>query len=114
MENTMNSTQIPTATSSRNINDKMNLWLSHIEAQATSGLSKKAYCDAQAISSDNFYYWSKKLSNTNPQKQFIAVKIDATQRIQESTTLCTLKLNNGCSLQFHDQQALLLLLERVY
>ena len=33
-----------------------------IEAQAKSGLSKKAFCNEQGISVANFYYWQRRLS----------------------------------------------------
>lgn len=33
-----------------------------IEAQAKSGLSKKAFCYEQGISAANFYYWQRRLS----------------------------------------------------
>ena len=34
----------------------------HIEAQAESGLSVSAYCEAHHLSPSTFYYWRKKLA----------------------------------------------------
>jgi hypothetical protein len=39
-----------------------------IEAQAKSGLSKKAFCSEQGISVANFYYWQRRLSQDDEQE----------------------------------------------
>ncbi|MBN2899717.1 MAG: hypothetical protein JXO44_13190 [Clostridia bacterium] len=42
--------------------DKIVLWQSRLDAQKTSGLSRRAWCEANQVNFHNFQYWHKKLS----------------------------------------------------
>ena|SRR5699024_2984531 len=40
---------------------KSSFWIDHIESWQTSGLTQRAYCQAQTLSLASFGYWRKKL-----------------------------------------------------
>ena len=42
--------------------EKMDYWRQHVEAVKSSGLTRKAYCEANQIKKSSFEYWCHKLS----------------------------------------------------
>jgi transposase len=55
---------------------KHDFWKSHLEAQATSGMSIKAYCHENGLNFSSWHYWRKRLSASatsqpEPQNPFI-------------------------------------------
>jgi hypothetical protein len=42
--------------------EKTNYWRQHVEAVKSSGLTRKAYCEANQIKKSSFDYWCHKLS----------------------------------------------------
>jgi hypothetical protein len=89
-------------------------WRRHIKAQVISGLARSKYCRQHQIDYHRLGYWSRKFNNEQA-PSLVAVKLKPDNVLSPSDsagTLCTLVLKNECQLRIHDQQTLLLILER--
>jgi hypothetical protein len=121
----MKNTQIqPKIRTSRYTSENENFWRHHIATCSTSGVSRAIYCKQNNINYDRFGYWMRKLSSGDLQSAkpaespsskpttLIPVQLKPQTTQNHSAVLCTLSLKNGHMLQIHDQQTLLMLLER--
>lgn len=114
---------------SRYTNEDENFWRKHVIAYPDSGLTKVAYCRENAINYDRFFYWIKKISS--PQKTLLK-KISRKDRKKHTAVIapllsvqlkhepdsiklgihCSISLKNGATMRIHDQQSLLIILEK--
>ena len=61
----------------------INFWQNHVEAQANSGLSKKAYCANEDLVYTTFIGWNRRLSMKKHLPSFIEVKPFSNQQEQK-------------------------------
>jgi hypothetical protein len=114
---------------SRYAHEDENFWRKHVVAFPGSGLTKAAYCRENAINYDRFFYWIKKISS--PQK-ILSKKISSKDNKNHTVVMtpllpvqlkkepdsikhsihCSISLKNGSTLHIHDQQSLLIILEK--
>ncbi len=47
-------------------NEKRQAWQRHIQQWKISGLSQKAYCEENALTPNQFWYWQRQLRKTEP------------------------------------------------
>lgn len=121
MKNTQPQTKLHV---SRYTSEDENFWCHHIAARSASGASRAVYCKQNNIDYHRLGYWTRKLSSaklelTKPVDspiskltKLIPVQLKPPTVQNNSTVLCTINLKNGHVLQMHDQQALLMLLDR--
>jgi hypothetical protein len=91
-------------------------WQSQIELQKSSGLTRAAYCRQKNLNYHRFGYWLYQENRATKQSaQLVSVKLKETIQLKPkpSSILCTLKLNNGHSLEIHDISTLSVILERM-
>lgn len=102
-----------------------NFWKKHVAAFPESGLTKAAYCRKNAINYALFFYWVKKISSPQKIKKIsgnnndtaIMTPLLPVQLKQESDNIqydihCSISFKNGSLLHIHDQQSLLIILEK--
>lgn len=106
---------------SRYVDEDEDFWRKHFMSYSNSGMTKTAYCKANQINYDRFYYWIRKSSGTlkNPTASQHAKKqssmtsdrllpIQLTHdRTPQDGVLSSVILKNGCTLRIHDQQSLM-------
>lgn len=98
--------------------DKKNkeaFWFGHIEAKQQSKLTRIKYCKIHRLSPFQFDYWAKKY-NQQSEREVKQATLVSVQLQTPSTCIekkfCTLNLKSGHSIEIHDKQALLYILER--
>jgi len=113
----------------RYANEDENFWQNHIANFSLSGLAKTDYCKKNRINYGRFFYWIRMLSHPKSHhksqatqdnvnhaekiEKLLPVQIkQATSNENKLSLLCTLTMKNGCTLHIHDQQSLLLILEK--
>ena len=106
-----------------------NFWRKHVIAFPDSGLTKAAYCRENSINYDVFLYWvkkisspqkilSKKISNAcNKNHTAVMASLLPVQLKHEPDSIkhsihCSISLKNGTTMHIHDQQSLLIILEK--
>lgn len=114
---------------SRYTHEDENFWKQHIATIPGSGLTKAAYCKSNAINYGRLFYWIKKLSS--PQK-ILSKKISNKDNDNSASLImpllpvqlktepdntrndihCSISLKNGSTMHIHDQQSLLIILEK--
>lgn len=75
--------------------EKHQLWQQRKEQWRNSGMSARAFCADHKLTSSNFYYWMKKLSDSEVEKKtaaFIPVKISSEPSPMISLALNSLRL----------------------
>lgn len=85
-------------------------WKDHYEAQKSSQLSRKDYCEQNGISYGRFGYWASKWNQSFT--HLIPVKIKEKMNSKSEEALCSLELKNGHCLKVHDSKALDIILEK--
>jgi hypothetical protein len=101
-----------------------NFWRHHIAACSESPVSRASYCKQNNVDYHRLGYWTRKLSSgqsesVNPTNlpiskstPLIPVQLKPLIEQNNSAVLGSIHLNNGHVLHIHDQQALLMLLDR--
>lgn len=69
-----------------------------LKRYAQSGLSAKAFCKAENISTYTLWYWQKKLTDTKKPAGFIRLK--SNKAIKASVTDCEITFVNGNRVKF--------------
>ncbi len=112
----MQSTRSKKNNVSRYIHEDEAFWKKHQSNFAISGLSRVEYCQVQKINYGRFTYWLSKLSSATSQEHvnnkqpapkrpaFLSVQVKAERQLL--STLCSLTLKNGLTLQIHDPSVL--------
>ena len=72
---------------------KRDHWTNILEQQKESNLSIKQFCIDNEISYQTFYYWSKKLSESEVTTKIHPIIV--TEPTQEQSNIVVLTLNNG-------------------
>ncbi len=86
------------------IEQASDIWKPHIEAQATSGLSGKAYCEHNDLNYNRFCYQKRKHQSENIQSQSTAfIPVSLTGHHLPCSGL-TVTLPNGISISGIDNQ----------
>lgn len=103
------------SSSSTVIEDQL-FWEKHFKDFAKCNLSRKAYCQAQALNYDRFQYWYHKLKTipeqaVKPRLKPIPVQLKADQSLGHP--LCQLQLKDGHQLLIYERELLEVLLPRI-
>lgn len=76
-----------------NQQNKREHWANILEQQQQSGLSIKQFCINNNISYQTFYYWSKKLNQSEPETQVQPILV--TELVESCASCVVLTFNNG-------------------
>lgn len=76
-----------------NQQNKREHWANILEQQQQSGLSIKQFCINNNISYQTFYYWSKKLNQSEPETQVQPILV--TDLVESCASCVVLTFNNG-------------------
>jgi len=87
-------------------------WKKHIAQLSESKLTRKEYCQQYDVNYDRFGYWLGRLRKPVSPPPLIAVKLKSPIQNDSPTPLCSLHLKDGRMLYIHNEQTLMMLLER--
>lgn len=90
-------------------------WQNHVNTCAAKGMRKTDYCRTHGIDYKQFIYYGQQLANksiTSTKASFIPITIEEPCLTKQNAIIATLELPGNYMLTFHDEGALLSILNK--